>query len=132
MKSILIVDDEPAVGVAMKRALQRAGYEVAVALSPQLALASLQTAVPDLVITDVIMPQMHGVDLIHLIRSMHPAVRVIAISGGGTFGVNAYKRGALSTQAYLTAALAAGAVAVLNKPFDLDTLFAVVHRVCAE
>jgi DNA-binding NarL/FixJ family response regulator len=80
----------------------------------------------------MIMPGMHGVDLILAIRASHPAVRLIGISGGGTFGASAYKPGAVSTQAYLTAAREAGANAVLSKPFDLMALVDAVRAVLAQ
>lgn len=132
MHSVLIVDDEPAVGEAIRRVLEREGLEVAVVTNPHQALAALSRSSPGLVITDMIMPGMHGVDLILQIRSRYPSVRLIGISGGGTFGVSAYKPGAVSTQAYLAAAREAGADAVLSKPFDLLTLVEAVRAVLVE
>ncbi|MBS0373760.1 MAG: response regulator [Proteobacteria bacterium] len=132
MHSVLIVDDEPAVGEAIRRVLEREGLAVAVVTNPQQALVLLRHSSPELVITDMIMPGMHGVDLILEIRSRYPTVRLIGISGGGTFGAFAYKPGAVSTQAYLTAAREAGADAVLSKPFDLSALVDAVRSVLAE
>ena len=83
---------------------------------------------PDVVITDIIMPKVHGVELIKTLRERYPRIRIIAISGGGSFGPLAYKPEAISTHAYLAAAREAGAQEVLTKPFDLTDLIAAVRR----
>ena len=74
------------------------------------------------------MPKTHGLELVKILRTRHPRVRVIAISGGGSFGIQAYKPDAISTHAYLAAAREAGAQEILTKPFDLSELLAAVHR----
>ena len=81
-----------------------------------------------MVVTDVIMPKVHGVELIRILRERYPRIRVIAISGGGSFGPLAYKPEAISTHAYLAAAREAGAQEILTKPFDLTDLLAAVRR----
>jgi len=118
MKSILIIDDEEAVRGALKRVLERAGYVVRLAASGPEGLLALKTQPVDVVITDIVMPKVHGVDTIKAIAQAFPLVRIVAISGGGNFGVNEYKPNAITTTAYLTAAQAAGAHAVLTKPFE--------------
>jgi CheY-like chemotaxis protein len=70
----------------------------------------------------------HGVELIKILRERYPRVRVIAISGGGSFGPLAYKPDAISTHSYLAAAREAGAHEVLTKPFDLTDLLAAIRR----
>jgi CheY-like chemotaxis protein len=128
MANILVVDDEVEVGVVLRRALERAGYTVSVANSAATGLEAVAQQVPDVVITDVIMPRVHGVELIKILRERHPRIRVIAISGGGSFGPLAYKPDAISTHAYLAAAREAGAQEVLTKPFDLTDLLAAIRR----
>jgi CheY-like chemotaxis protein len=118
MKSILIIDDEEAVRSALKRVLERAGYVVRLAASGPEGLEALKTQPVDVVITDIVMPKVHGVDTIKAIAQAFPLVRIVAISGGGNFGINEYKPNAITTTAYLTAAQAAGAHAVLTKPFE--------------
>jgi YesN/AraC family two-component response regulator len=83
---------------------------------------------PDVVITDVIMPRQNGVDLIRVLRAHCPQIRIVAISGGGSFGPSSFKPDAISTHAYLAAAHAAGAGEVLSKPFDMDELLKAVRR----
>jgi len=128
MANILVVDDEIEVGAAVRRVLERAGYGVTVAHSASAGLEAVAQERPDLVITDVIMAKVNGVELIKILRERHPSMRIIAISGGGSFGPLAYKPDAISTHAYLAAARAAGADEFLTKPFDLTDLLGAVRR----
>ena len=128
MANILVVDDEVEVGQAVRDVLERAGYAVAVASNVAAGLEAVARQPPDVVITDIIMPRVHGVELIKILRERYPRIRVIAISGGGSFGPLAYKPDAISTHAYLAAAREAGAEEILTKPFDLTDLIAAVRR----
>jgi DNA-binding response OmpR family regulator len=128
MASILVVDDEPEVGEAIRRVLEHAGFEVLLANSVDAGLKIVEGHPLDIVVTDVIMPKAHGLELIRALRGHHPRVRVIAISGGGSFGPHAYKPEAISTLAFLAAAREAGAEEVLTKPFDMSDLLAAVRR----
>jgi CheY-like chemotaxis protein len=128
MANILVVDDEIEVGAVIRRVLERAGFAVTVVNNAAAALEAVAAQPPDVVITDVIMPKVHGVELIKILRERYPRIRVIAISGGGSFGPVAYKPDAISTHAYLAAAREAGAQEVLTKPFDLTDLLAAIRR----
>ena len=128
MARILVVDDEIEVGAAVRRVLERAGYAVTLANNATEGLEAVAQEPPDVVITDIIMPKVHGVELIKMLRERCPRIRIIAISGGGSFGPLAYKPEAISTHAYLAAAREAGAQEVLTKPFDLTDLIAAVRR----
>jgi DNA-binding response OmpR family regulator len=128
MAAILVVDDELEVGEAIRRVLERAGFMVDVTNSADGALQALDRHQPDIVVTDVIMPRIHGLDLIKILRGQYPRVRIVAISGGGSFGPLAYKPDAISTHAYLAGAREAGADEVLTKPFDMAELLATIRR----
>jgi CheY-like chemotaxis protein len=128
MATILIVDDEVEVGEVIRRVLERIGIKVLTTNNATAGLEAVSAAEPDIVITDVIMPKVHGIELIKILRERYPKIGVIAISGGGSFGPLSYKPDAISTHAYLAAARAAGAEEVLTKPFDMDTLLAAVRR----
>ena len=128
MAKILVVDDEVEVAAAIRRVLERAGYAVTLANNATEGLEAVAQQPPDVVITDIIMPKVHGVELIKTLRERYPRIRIIAISGGGSFGPLAYKPEAISTHAYLAAAREAGAQEVLTKPFDLTDLIAAVRR----
>jgi CheY-like chemotaxis protein len=128
MANILVVDDEVEVGTAIRRVLERAGHIVSVANNATAGLNVVVQQAPDVVITDIIMPKVHGVELIKILRERFPRIRVIAISGGGSFGPQGYKPDAISTHAYLAAAREAGAAEILTKPFDLTDLIGAIRR----
>ena len=129
MQNILVIDDEPDVRDAIKRVLDRAGYSVRTADSAVDALLELERLPTDVVITDIIMPKIDGVQAIESIRKAFPSVRIIAISGGGNFGITAYQPTAITTTAYLASAEKAGAHLVLTKPFESVDLIQAVEKV---
>ncbi len=128
MQRILIIDDERDVRDSVKCVLDLAGYEVLTVDNATDALEQLGRTPMDLVITDIIMPKMNGVQAIESIRRAFPKVRIVAISGGGNFGVAGYQPAAIATNAYLKSAEEAGAHVVLTKPFELDDLIGVVEK----
>ena len=128
MQSIIIIDDEIDVRDAIARVLTRAGYAVRGAATVLEALAELERDPAEVVVTDIIMPTIDGVQAIQFIRKAFPLVRVIAISGGGNFAA-AYQPTALTTTAYLAAAAEAGAHEVLTKPFEAQELIKAIERV---
>jgi two-component system response regulator (stage 0 sporulation protein F) len=106
---VLVVDDEADARDLMTQVLSQAGYEVDEAADGFAALAKVSRYRPDLVLTDLRMPGMHGVDLLQRIRRVHMDVPVIIATG-------------LETWDLCTAAEAYGAVTCLIKPIDLDDL----------
>jgi CheY-like chemotaxis protein len=128
MQRILVIDDERDVRDSVKCVLDLAGYEVLTAENVTEALEQLQRTPMDLIITDIIMPKMNGVQAIESIRRAFPMVRIVAISGGGNFGVAGYQPTAIATNAYLRSAEEAGAHVVLTKPFEFDDLIEAVEK----
>jgi len=128
MASILVVDDEIEVAEAIQSVLEHAGFAVVIANSAQSGLAAVEQQTFDVVVTDIIMPKVNGLELIRRLRAGYPRVRVIAISGGGSFGPLSLKPEAISTHAFIAAARDAGAEEVLTKPFDLEDLLSAVRR----
>ena len=128
MQRILVVDDERDVRDSVKCVLDLAGYEVLTAENVTEALEQLQRTPMDLVITDIIMPKMNGVQAIESIRRAFPLVRIVAISGGGNFGVAGYQPTAIATNAYLASAEEAGAHLVLTKPFEAEDLLEAIEQ----
>lgn len=122
MGHILIIDDDPNVLSALQRGLQGAGHDVDIAPNGEEGLARLRDTTPDLVITDIFMPTMDGLEVIYALRQEAPDVKIIAISGGGYEG----KLDLL----YLAGRL--GAKAVLRKPFELDDVILTVGGVLAD
>jgi len=130
MRRILVIDDEPFVLDALKRVLATTAV-VVVASTADAGLTAMRESPVDLVIIDVILPGMGGVAAIKIIRRDYPGVRIIAISGGGNFGLNSYLPDAISTTAYLAACKAAGANGILAKPFETAELRSLINQVQA-
>ena len=77
---ILVVDDDPRIRERRGMSLMFAGYDVATAENGASALLQLNRALPDLIVTDLGMPHMSGVELISHVRSSHPSVSIVAMS----------------------------------------------------
>jgi CheY-like chemotaxis protein len=131
MQRILVIDDETLVREALQRVLASPTVSVLAAADAGAGLATLRESPVDLVIVDVVLPGMNGVAAIKEMRRDHPEVRIIAISGGGNCGLNAYRPEAISTNAYLAACISAGADAILAKPFETAKLRSLIAQLLA-
>lgn len=80
-RKILLVDDEPSIRLVLKAVLESAGHAVTTAEDGFIALRSIRNNVPDLLISDLRMPNMNGFELLAVVREKFPQVPVIAISG---------------------------------------------------
>jgi CheY-like chemotaxis protein len=80
-KRVLVVDDEQVIADSVVEILGEYGYEALAAYSGNSALELVQQQCPDIIMTDVIMPQMNGVDTAIAIRSICPKARIILFSG---------------------------------------------------
>ncbi|HWJ35196.1 MAG TPA: response regulator [Steroidobacteraceae bacterium] len=126
---ILVIDDESFVREALERVLKSPTISVVAAADAAAGLAALSESRFDLIIIDVVLPGMDGVAAIKQIRRDYPDARIIAISGGGNFGLSAYQPEAISTSAYLAACKAAGADGILAKPFETAELRALIGQI---
>jgi len=79
MKKILIVDDEPHVALVLKQFLERAGLCVLTALNGELALSIIKQEAPDVIVTDVQMPKMGGIELCETIKKTMPDLNSLLI-----------------------------------------------------
>ena len=118
MAHILVVDDEEGIRVLITNILVREGHDVATARNGVEALAAVALRVPDLVITDLVMPEKEGIEMIIELRKKFPTIKTIAMSGGGTTGI----------ADYLSIALAVGAGQIVSKPFTRAALLAAVNN----
>jgi CheY-like chemotaxis protein len=121
MARILVIDDEEQIRQVLCRALALRGHEVVEASDGKEALRLQRTAPVKLVITDILMPEKDGIEVIRALRDEAPGLRIIAMSGGGRFR---------QTEA-LHIAKPLGAFATLRKPFELDAMLAVVDQALA-
>jgi CheY-like chemotaxis protein len=112
MKKILVIEDNQIVRNTVMRILQTAGYSVVTANDGVQGFAMFCKEQPDLVISDIIMPQQEGIGTIRQILAERPGTKIIAISGGGRIG----------NTDFLQIARKMGAVDALQKPFDPDDL----------
>lgn len=82
MLNIVLIDDDPTVQKAFSRYLSASGYQVQLANNGKQGLKIIETEPPDLVITDIMMPEMDGLEILMAIRKLEFPLPVIAISGG--------------------------------------------------
>lgn len=120
MLRVLVIDDEAAIRKLVRQALEQFGHHVDDVENGRLGIELLHAVRYDLVITDIVMPEMEGIEVISIIRRHWPDVPVIAMSGGGRCG----------DADDLQTALELGAASVLNKPFTMLQLREAVKRAC--
>ncbi|MEM8812523.1 MAG: response regulator [Pseudomonadota bacterium] len=118
MAKILLIDDMQAVRAAIASVLRKSGHEVEEAPDGQEALARCKSTAFDIVITDIMMPNVDGVDVITSLKAATNCPPVIAMSGGGA--------GVPAAQALELAGKLADAQ--LNKPFENEQLLKTVQQ----
>lgn len=116
MARILVIDDDALVRESIRLALQNAKHAVPEACDGRQALDVLRDHSVDLVISDIMMPELDGIELILAMRERHPDLRLIAISGGG-------RKGNID---YLPMAQKLGASVILPKPFTPKQLLSAI------
>lgn len=114
-KRVLVIDDEPAVTEWLKILLEHAGYEVRTALVGVRGEEIVRTWRPDAVVTDMVLPDVDGVDLVGKLKQIHADSEMIVISGHGSIpkAVDAIK---------------AGASYFLEKPIEADGILALLEK----
>jgi len=110
---ILVIDDNPAVVHILATVLGEEGYGVSSALTSDEGLKLFVLSHPDLVLLDIALPGMNGIEVLKRIRSIVPTARVVMVSG-------------IADPARAREALELGALAYIDKPFDLAYLKRVV------
>ena len=118
MPRILIIDDEQDLRLILREALEYVGYEVVEARNGDEGLQHYRETPADLIITDIIMPGKGGLETIGELQREDPHVKIIAISGGSSFGY----ADALDIAKQL------GARRVFRKPFQLPEMCQAVRE----
>ena len=118
MARILLIDDDDAVRDMLHQMLVQLGHIVIEGRNGKEGLELLPNANADLLITDIVMPEMEGLELLMELRKKQPPMKIIAISGGG--------RG--NAAEYLRAAKFLGASHVLAKPFTNEALLSAINE----
>jgi CheY-like chemotaxis protein len=114
---IMVVDDDPQMLDMMRRILESVDYDVVIANNAHVAIAAIEKRRPEVVLTDIYMPEGDGLELINWIRSQPNPIPIVAMSGSSTQGFDA-----------LSAAKNLGAVNVIDKPFRLTQVVEMVDR----
>lgn len=117
MPHILVIDDDLQICKMLKNYFQRKGFEVSLAHNGVEGIAAFKAASPDLVITDLVMPEKEGIETLMDLKRLDKNVNVIAISGGGRVG----------PESYLALAGELGAKRVFEKPVDFEELLNAVR-----
>ncbi len=112
MKKILVIDDDEMFRDMIGRLLERSGYEVIEAEDGKEGTKKFHQSSPDLVITDIVMPEQEGIETIEKLHSSNPSLPIIAVSGGGR----------INPDSYLPLAQGLGAAATFAKPFKNQEL----------
>ncbi len=118
MAKILLIEDEHLVASTLEIVLLKAGHTVVLAANGAAGLTKFDQERPDLIITDIIMPEKEGIETIREIREKNTQVPIVAYSGGGR----------TKNYDFLRMAHKLGATEVLRKPFANEELLATVSR----
>ncbi len=118
MPAVLIVDDDSMVRKMLVKVFQKEEYITHEASDGNSALRIFRDENIDVVITDIVMPDMEGIETIRELRKINPDVKIIAFSGGGS----------LAPDGYLKIAASMGAKYTFQKPFDINELKEAVKK----
>lgn len=118
MKRILVIDDNKATLETLEAMLERKGFEVRTAKCGNEGLNELNRSQFDLIVTDIVMPDGEGLELIYQIRQQRLQIPIIAMSGGGR----------LNPSDSFAMAKALGVAATLQKPFGASELLNVISQ----
>jgi CheY-like chemotaxis protein len=121
MPKVLVVDDDASSREIIRMALECEDYQVDEAENGKVALELASHSEFDLLVTDIVMPEVDGIQFMYELHKTRPRLPIVAISGGAL----------LSARNYLRIASQTGASAVLPKPFTLSQLYAAVRN-CLE
>jgi len=122
MVDVLIIDDDHQMRSLLREAFLLAGIEAETAADGSEAERIFQTRFFKVVVTDIVMPDKDGFEVIFELKQRHPSTKIIAISGGGR----------LNATDYLESARSFGAIATFQKPLNRKALIAKVQEILAE
>jgi DNA-binding response OmpR family regulator len=114
---ILVIDDDEQMRVLLRQVMEWSGFTVVDAENGRKGMQLQREQPADLVITDLIMPEQEGLETISILKKDFPEVKIVAISGGGRIGPDAY----------LPAARELGADLIFSKPFDVKKFVSAVR-----
>ena len=116
MGKIVVIDDHSEVRDIIKEALENEGHEVYTAINGETGIQLITQYMPQIVITDILMPVKEGVNVVRSVRYNFPDTKIIVISGADR------------RENYFETAKSFGADEILSKPIDLDVLIDMVGK----
>jgi DNA-binding NtrC family response regulator len=122
MAHILVIDDDGQVRFLMERWLKKAGHTAAVAADGRAGMRMVSSERPDLVITDLFMPEEDGLEFIRKLQGLRPDLPIIAISGGMS----------AVSMSFLPVAEKLGAIRTFEKPVNMQELLSAVRELLGE
>lgn len=122
MANVLVVEDDVFVADMLSQVLTRANHQVQTARDGEDAVRVLQSFTPDVMVTDILMPKKSGTTLISEVRTQHPNMEIIAISGGGR----------ADPIGYLDLSEELGAAMSFAKPVDNDAILMTIDLLLAK
>ncbi len=122
MALIMLVDDDPQMLRLLSDVIDLDGHQAILAEDGEVALNYFKEQTPDMVITDILMPNKEGLEFISEVRELHPELKIIAYSGGGS----------TDPESYLEFASGMGANRVFTKPMPLAELRAQIKQLLSE
>src|SRR3989344_5968191 len=114
-QTILMVDDDPEVLRTLEKIMKRKGYQTIPFSNPLLALETMRTRRPDLILTDLKMPEMDGIQFMQEAKKIHPSVPVVLIT-------------AYATVDTAVSAIQLGGFDHVRKPFEISRIYAVIEK----
>lgn len=118
MHRILVIEDDRSVQTLFEQLLEGEGFSVSLASNGREGLHLAREQMPDLVITDIMMPEMDGLEVIQAIQKMNPILPIIAISGGmRDIPIN-----------FLSHAQRFGACRIFEKPVSLSAILSTIKE----
>jgi len=119
MARILVIDDDDQMLEILRKMLSRAGYEVLMASNGKTGVELYRKEQPDVVITDVIMPEKEGAEVIFELQKEFPDIKIIAMSGGGEVKAEDYLKSITSLS---------NVKHTFEKPFTMDEMLQAVKE----
>ncbi|MBZ5499833.1 MAG: response regulator [Acidobacteriia bacterium] len=121
MARILVIDDDEGITEMLRMVLERNGYEVITAANGRAGVRLYCNAPADLVISDILMPEMDGLEALKELRQRFPDLKLIAVSGGG----------ARLKMDVLKVAKLLGAAATFEKPYNMEDFLGTIRQLLA-
>jgi DNA-binding NtrC family response regulator len=118
MKTILVIEDDTGFQLLLKKMLERQGYQVLLASNGNEGMKIIREYNTDLIVTDIIMPEKDGIEVIREVVAEYPKIKIIALSGGGR----------INADTYIEMASKLGAHRTIFKPFKQELLLTTVRE----